>query len=106
MLHERPRDLYDDLASFLGLPPFPLQMQFPRYNSIRGPRTGLCSQPDSMRVLQEHFAPEYEAIEGALATAHVPLPPKFQLRQTRCDRPEELIEQIQCEKGRCEDSVD
>jgi len=103
LLRAAPLEAFNRLAEFVGVAPFPAERQFHRYNSQRGRRTGMCDEPELLRHVQQHFAPEYEALEELFAAMGAPLPDELRLRQTRCDRPDELVEKAECHKDRCMD---
>ena len=88
------RQVFDEITAFLGLRPFPEAARFPRYNSIRGERSGLCRNESLLRELKAALEPEYLAHEEALLRARRPVPDALRLRRTRCDRSEELSEAL------------
>eukprot|EP00929_Paragymnodinium_shiwhaense_P069073 TRINITY_DN34847_c0_g1_i1.p1 TRINITY_DN34847_c0_g1~~TRINITY_DN34847_c0_g1_i1.p1 ORF type:complete len:467 (+),score=81.05 TRINITY_DN34847_c0_g1_i1:150-1550(+) len=90
-LKEAPRQTYDGIATFVGAKnPFPASMEFKRYNSIRGERTGLCRSKALVVKLKRRLAREYAELEQVILRSGLPVPRDLALRRTRCDRPEEL----------------
>jgi len=105
-LRSKPAETYRRITDFLGVVPFSKKMRFRRYNSARGNRSGLCNHPDRIHQLQDLFQDDYVALEEVLA-AQSPgeeLPRELRLRQTRCERPNELKD-LPCSgfKGPCQD---
>ncbi|CAE7410290.1 unnamed protein product [Symbiodinium natans] len=80
-LRDMPRSTFDSLVGFLGLPPFPEDANFRRYNSVGGHRTDLCSNASLVSALKELLEHEYVMQEQLLRiwgkSVHV--------RTTRCD---------------------
>eukprot|EP00440_Ansanella_granifera_P012911 gb/GFBE01014025.1/.p1 GENE.gb/GFBE01014025.1/~~gb/GFBE01014025.1/.p1 ORF type:complete len:215 (+),score=48.43 gb/GFBE01014025.1/:1-645(+) len=103
-LRENPAQAYRKVTDFLGIVPFSSKMRFQRYNSMSGYRTRLCENATYVEQLQQLFAHEYEALEAILgAQGPTELPRELRLRQTRCQRPSELLRpEESCEyKGAC-----
>ena len=86
-----PTDTFANVARFLGarrLPDFKVE----RHNHQKGYRTDLCENKSLVTDLQNLLVDEYRAMELLLASNAdgLPLPEELLLRQTRCDRPEEM----------------
>merc|ERR1712129_541697 len=97
-----PRETYNQMAAFVGTrSAFPSRTRFHRYNSRGGHRTNLCRNASLHEALRQRLAPEYEALEEAFISAGVEIPAVVKLRQTRCERPEQLLA-VSCPyKTRC-----
>ncbi|CAE7884810.1 TY2B-C [Symbiodinium microadriaticum] len=90
-LRHQPVETYTDVAHFLGARKLPATFKIERHNHQRGYRTDLCQNESLVRDLQQLFLDEYDAMEALLSSVGgLPLPEELLLRQTRCDRPEEL----------------
>ncbi|CAE7540496.1 unnamed protein product [Symbiodinium sp. CCMP2592] len=48
-LRDTPGNIFDELAAFFGLRPFPGKMMFRRHNSVGGHRTDLCFNASLVR---------------------------------------------------------
>lgn len=86
-----PEATYNKIARFLGASkPFPAETLFQRYNSQRGHRTDLCQNSSLVDKFKRRLSHEYQAIASALLRTGET--PPHNLRQTRCERVEELDE--------------
>merc|ERR1712187_765663 len=92
-LREEPRKLYNSLAAFLGAAPFAEEAVFHKYNSQRGPRTGICQNQSHVRTLRRRLSPEYRTLEQSFRFAGLSVPLDLAYRRTRCDRPAEISRQ-------------
>ncbi|CAJ1385885.1 unnamed protein product, partial [Effrenium voratum] len=84
-------EAFRSLARFLSArsPEF----QIARHNHHGGHRSDLCHNASLVSELQARLSSEYQAVEELLdACSDLPLPQELLLRQTRCDRAEELAE--------------
>eukprot|EP00928_Gymnodinium_smaydae_P086227 TRINITY_DN7014_c0_g1_i3.p1 TRINITY_DN7014_c0_g1~~TRINITY_DN7014_c0_g1_i3.p1 ORF type:complete len:502 (-),score=106.98 TRINITY_DN7014_c0_g1_i3:196-1701(-) len=87
-----PLETYANLAAELGASrSFPAGVDFRRYNSMKGPRTGMCSNMSLVHALQRRLGSDYNAIGQTLAESGVRTGPDLLFR-TRCHRKEELSE--------------
>eukprot|EP00927_Polykrikos_kofoidii_P043175 TRINITY_DN37226_c0_g1_i1.p1 TRINITY_DN37226_c0_g1~~TRINITY_DN37226_c0_g1_i1.p1 ORF type:complete len:323 (-),score=49.73 TRINITY_DN37226_c0_g1_i1:139-1107(-) len=97
-LRDAPDIVYSRLASFFGATEtFPSNMVFGRYNSRRGHRTNLCHNLSLVRKLTKALEEEYQWQERALEVSGEPVPSALRMRQSRCERPEELARAVVCD---------
>lgn len=93
LLRLAPRITYTGLATALGAwGPFPPGTSFRRYNSRRGHRTDLCKDVALVERFKQVLSEDYDGVAQALLLSGNEVPDRLHLRQSRCDRPEELIE--------------
>ncbi|CAE7363594.1 TY2B-C [Symbiodinium natans] len=90
-LRHHPIEACTNVVQFLGarMPP---SFKVERHNHQRGYRTNMCQNQSLVADLQKLLLEEYDAMEVVLSAAGggLALPKELQLRQTRCDRPEEM----------------
>jgi len=89
-LREHPKEVFDNVTSFIGITSFPPWFRYRRYNSRKGHRSDLCRNKSLAHALKWRLAPEYRAIEEALAAAGADITREVRRRKNRCDREEEL----------------
>eukprot|EP00439_Symbiodinium_sp_Y106_P069015 s1324_g11.t2 len=85
-------EAFHSALHFLGLPA-PEWGRLTRHNHRPGHRTDLCHNATLIRQFKELLAPEYVYLEQLLNNVGMlPVPEQLLLRQSRCDRLEELWE--------------
>eukprot|EP00927_Polykrikos_kofoidii_P078470 TRINITY_DN75290_c0_g1_i1.p1 TRINITY_DN75290_c0_g1~~TRINITY_DN75290_c0_g1_i1.p1 ORF type:complete len:541 (+),score=71.72 TRINITY_DN75290_c0_g1_i1:71-1624(+) len=99
-LRRSPREAYRAMTSFLGVSPFPEFTVFGRYNSYRGPRTGLCSNATLLRMLKRRLSGEYERLMLWFLDKRRIVPEELYFRRTRCQRPDLIAEGAESCYGR------
>ncbi|CAE8600241.1 unnamed protein product, partial [Polarella glacialis] len=84
---EDERGLFAFLAKALGATlPFPPEMDFGHYNSVRGERSDLCRNRTLVQHLKNFFQNEFQAQAHHLALAGERVPESLALGLGRCDR--------------------
>ena len=94
-LRDTPSNIFNELAAFVGLRPFPEKIVFRRYNSVGGHRTDLCFNASLVRSLQRLSEREYVMQESILQASRGI---SIALRSTRCDLVDK-VEATYCPNG-------
>ena len=89
-LRDTPSNIFNELAAFVGLGPFPEKIVFRRYNSVGGHRTDLCFNASLVRSLQrlsKHECVMQESILQAFRGISIALDPHVVTWWTRSKQP-------------------